>query len=654
MQARGPAWLPGAGLVAMVLVAYGSAWLAGFVWDDDDYVTANVTLRSLDGLRRIWLEPGAVPQYYPLTFTTLWIEHAVWGLWPAGYHGTNVLLHATCAVLAWRILRLLEVPGAWLGAALFAVHPVHVESVVWITERKNVLSGALGLGAALLWLQQALAPPGRAPSRDVWIATALFVAALLAKAVVATLPVVLLVLVWWRRGRIERRDVVSLAPWFAVAVASGLMTTWMEQTHVGARGAAWESTFVERVLIAGRALWFYVASLAWPTTLTFIYPRWVVDASVWWQWLFPMAALAAAVALWSARRRVGMGPFVAAVVFAVTLGPALGFVAVYPHRYSFVADHFQYLASLAPLALAASLLVRLDRAVMPVGGVLLAVLGLLTWRQGLAYRDAETLWLDTIAKNPSAEMAFVNLGILQQESGRLDDALASYDRALALDPAAADVHRNRGNALAAQGRVDAALESFATALRLDPSDARTRNSRANTLAGAGRHGEAIVEYEGALAIDPRYADAHGNLANVLVMEGRRDEARAHYEQALAADPGYAEAQRNFAILLANEGRLPEAAARFAEAVRLRPGWAEAQHDLGNALAALGRFADAIAPYRQALRLDPGYVDAHNNLGVAMANLGRRDEALMHFREALRLDPANAAAAANVGLLTGTP
>lgn len=643
--------MPAAGLVALVLVAYGSAWLAGFVWDDDDYVTANVTLRSLDGLRRIWLEPGAVPQYYPLTFTTLWIEHQLWGLWPAGYHGTNVLLHAACAVLAWRVLAELRVPGAWIGAALFAVHPVHVESVVWITERKNVLSGALGLGAALLWLRWALAPPDRAASRDGLIALALFVGALLAKAVVATLPVVLLALVWWRRGRVERRHLVSLAPWLVAAVASGLMTSWMEQTHVGARGAPWESTFVERTLIAGRALWFYVASLAWPAHLTFIYPRWVVDTSVWWQWLFPAAALVAAASLWLLRGRIGTGPFVAALVFAVTVGPALGFVAVYPHRYSFVADHFQYLASLAPLALAASALALLGRTAFPVAGVVLAVLALLTWRQGLAYRDAETLWLDTIAKNPGAEMAFVNLGILQQESGRLDEAVASFDRALLLDPAAADVHRNRGNALAAQGRYDAALESFATALRLEPSDARAHNSRANTLAAADRRTEAIAEYQAALALDPDYADAYGNLANVLAMEGRRDEARAAYERALAADPGYVEAQRNYGLLLASEGRLAEAAARFAEAVRLRPGWAAAQHDLGSVLAALGRNAEALAPYREALRLDPGYVDAQNNLGVALANLGRRDEALVHFREALRLDPGNAAAAANVALLS---
>jgi protein O-mannosyl-transferase len=634
-----------------VLVAYGSAWLAGFVWDDDDYVTANVTLRSLDGLRRIWFEPGAVPQYYPLTFTTLWIEHALWGLWPAGYHGTNVILHAACAVLAWRVLLALSVPGAWLGAALFAVHPVHVESVVWITERKNVLSGALGLGAAWLWLGWALAPPARRMSRDAAIALMLFVAALLAKAVVATLPVVLLVLVWWRRGRIERRDVVSLAPWLLAAIASGLMTTWMEQTHVGARGAPWDSTFVERVLIAARALWFYLWSLAWPVGLTFIYPRWVVDVAVWWQWLFLVAALATASALWTGRARLGPGPFVAAVVFAVTLGPALGFVAVYPHRYSFVADHFQYLASLAPLALAGAVLMRLDRAVAPVAGVLLVVLGLLTWRQGLLYRDAETLWLDTIAKNPSAEMAYVNLGMLQQESGRLDDAIASYDRALALDPTAADVHRNRGNALAAQGRVDAAIASFGTALRLDPSDARTHNSLGNTLAAAGRHDEAIGEYQSAIARDPRYADAHSNLANVLLMVGRRDEARSHYEQALAVDPGFAEAQRNLGILLASEGRLDAAAARFAEAVRLRPGWAAAQHDLGSALAALGRPADAIRPYREAIRLEPGHVDAHNNLGVALATLGRRDEALVEFRESLRLDPGNEAAATNIGLLT---
>ncbi len=645
------AWLPAAALLLLAIAAHSSAFQAGFVWDDDDYVTANRMLRSMDGLWRIWVEPGAVPQYYPLTFTTLWVEHQWWGLAPRGYHVTNVLLHAIGAMLAWRVLRRLAVPGAWLAAALFAVHPVHVESVAWVSERKNVLSGALALGAALLWLRWALAADGRGRRADWMCALLLFAAALLSKTVVATLPVVLLVLVWWRRGGVGRRELLSLLPFLSLGIAAGLVTMWMERTHVGARGVHWDLSFADRVLIAGRACWFYLASIVWPVQLTFVYPRWSIDAGVWWQWLFPLAALLTAAALWALRGRIGVGAFVAAVVFVVVLGPALGFIDVYPMRYSFVADHFQYLASLAPLTLAGVLLVRAGRGTPPIAAALVVVLAVLTWRQGLAYRDEETLWRDTLAKNPSAEMAWVNLGMLQQQAGRLDDALASYDAALALAPDTADVYANRGTALAAQGRFDDALASFATSVRLDPTAAPAQNNLGNTLAAAGRRAEAVQAYEAALAIDPGYADAHGNLANVLVLEGRLDDARRHYELAIAADPDYAEALRNLGMLLASQGRLDEAAVRFAEAVRVRPSYAAAHHDLGSALAALGRPADALGPYREALRLDPTLVDAHNNLGVALATLGRRDEALVEFQAVLRLDPDHAEARANLAAMS---
>ncbi|HEV7733289.1 MAG TPA: tetratricopeptide repeat protein [Candidatus Binatia bacterium] len=649
-----PAWLPAVALALLAVAAHSSAFQAGFVWDDDDYVTANRMLRSVDGLWRIWVEPGAVPQYYPLTFTTLWLEHRWWGLAPRGYHVTNVLLHAVGAILAWRVLRRLAVPCAWLAAALFAVHPVHVESVAWVSERKNVLSGALALGAALLWLRWALAADGRGRRADWVSALALFTAALLSKTVVVTLPVVLLVLVWWRRGRVGRRELFSLLPFLVLGLGAGLVTMWMERTHVGAQGVHWDLSLLDRILIASRACWFYLGSLVWPAHLTFIYPRWTIDAAVWWQWLFPLAASLTAAALWVLRGRIGSGAFVAALVFVLVLSPALGFVDVYPMRYSFVADHFQYLASLAPLALVAVLLSRAGRGTAPVAVVLLVVLGTLTWRQGLAYRDEETLWRDTLAKNPSAEMAWVNLGMLQQQTGRLDEALRSYDAALAVAPDTADVYANRGTVLAAQGRVDEALTSFATSVRLDPTAAMTRNNLGNTLAAAGRRADAVQAYEAALALDPGYADAHGNLANVLVLMGRPDDARRHYELAIAADLEYAEALRNLGMLLAGQGRLEEAASRFAEAARVRPGYAAAQHDLGSALAALGRPADALGPYREALRLDPTLVDAHNNLGVALATLGRREEALVEFREVLRLDPTHAEARANVAALSASP
>src|SRR5437870_3711674 len=374
---------PALALVLLVVATYLPALRAGFIWDDDAYVTANATLRSFDGLRRIWLEPGAVPQYYPLTFTSLWLDYHLWGLHPLGYHLVNVLLHAANAILVWLVGRRLALPGAWFAAAVFAVHPVHVESVAWVTERKNVLSGALYLAAFLAYLRAAGGARGA-----YGLALGLFVGALLAKTVTCTLPVVLLLVLWWRNGRV---DVAPLLPFFVLGAAAGFVTAWTEGHHVGATGELWRLSLPDRCLIAGRALWFYAAKLAWPHPLAFIYARWHVDAAVWWQYLFPLAAAATVAALHLARGRIGSGPLVAALCYVATLAPAPGFVNVYPMRYSFVADHFHYLASLPPIALAAAGATRLPRPQVIGAGVLLA-LGTLAWRQALVYRDAETIW----------------------------------------------------------------------------------------------------------------------------------------------------------------------------------------------------------------------------------------------------------------------
>ncbi len=593
---RGAAWLPAVGLVALTLIAYLPVRSAGWVWDDDAYVTANATLRSLDGLRRIWFEPGAVPQYYPMTFSTLWLEYRLWGLQPLGFHLTNVVLHAGAAVLVWRVLLQLAVPGALLAAALFAVHPVHVESVAWVTERKNVLSGVFYLGAMLAYLR-AMVPAGSAPPAR-WgypVALALFTAALLSKTVTCTLPVVLLVVVWWKRGRLTVRDVWPLLPFVALGVAGGLTTAWLERTHVGARGGYWAFSFPDRCLIAGRALWFYLGKLAWPSPLVFIYPRWRIDAAAWWQYLFPLGALAVLALLLATRRRLGDGALVAGVVFAVTLAPALGFVDVYPMRYSFVADHFQYLASVAPLALVAALAARGGRAGLVAGGVAAALCGALTWRQAHAYRDAETLWRDTLAKNPNAAMARVNLGHLLQQSGRVDEAMTQLAAALALEPDEWDVHSNLANALAFQGRLDEAVVRYQEAIRLAPGQWLPYNNLGNALAALGRYPEARAAYEGALRLRPGYAEANANLGNVLVLEGRQAEALPYYEAALRADPGFADGHNNLGALLLDLGRRDDAEAHFRAALRVAPNHERARAGLARALAERTAAGGAAAP-----------------------------------------------------------
>jgi Tfp pilus assembly protein PilF len=592
------------------LLAYLPALGNGYVWDDDDYVTANATLRSLAGLARIWLEPGSVPQYYPLTFTSLWLNYQIGGASPFGYHLVNVLLHATSAVLVWRVLHVLAVPGALLAAALFAVHPVEVESVAWATERKNTLSGVLYLSSMLAYLRfagiGARGDGGRTEGRDapggdpaIWaLSLVLFLLGLLAKTVVCTLPAALLLILWWQRGRLVPRDLAWLAPFFVLGGALALVTVRMESAHVGAVGRDWDLSFIERTLIAGRAVWFYLGKLAWPSPLIFIYPRWTIDAGAAWQYLFPAAALAATLALWLARARIGVGPLVAWLLFVATLGPALGFVDVFPMRYSFVADHFQYLASIAPLALAAALGTvafrrggeRMQRAGVAVAVLVVAVCAVLTARQTRIYADIRTIWTDTLAKNPGAWMAHNNLGLLLFGEGRTDEAMAHYRAAIAVKPDDAFARNNLGRALASVGRLEDARAMLVEAVRSEPGNAEAWSNLGNVHAAAGRYDAALEAYRSAVAVRPSFADAYGNLGNVLFLTGRRDDAIAAYVRALELDPQFVDARRNLAIALADAGKLDDAQRQLEAALRLRPGWADAERDLADIRAARARAA----------------------------------------------------------------
>ncbi len=350
-------WLFLVALLAAVILVYQPAWHGGLLWDDDAHVP-RPELRSCYGLYRIWFEVGATLQYYPLLHSAFWFEHKLWGNTTLGYHLVNILLHAAAAVMVAIILRRLAVPGAYLAAAIFALHPVQVESVAWIAELKNTLSGVFYLGAMMAYLHfdQTRKTP--------WYlgALALFLLGLLSKTIIATLPGALLVIFWWRRGRLSwRTDVLPLLPFFLVGAAGGMITAWWELQINKCVGPDFTFTFAERCLIAGRTVWFLLWKLLWPTRLTFIYPRWDVDPGAWWQYLFPLSAAALLVLLWAIRRWT-RAPLAGLLFFGGTLFPVLGFFNLYTFRYSFVANHYQYLASLGIIALAvAAAALLLDR-----------------------------------------------------------------------------------------------------------------------------------------------------------------------------------------------------------------------------------------------------------------------------------------------------
>jgi len=639
-------WRRDRGAELLVVVATALAYLPSlsgrFIWNDGDYVTAP-GLRPLAGLARIWTQPGATQQYYPLLHSLFWVEHRLWGDHPLGYHLLNVALHAGAAVLFGLMLRRLAVPGPWLGALLFAVHPVHVESVAWITEQKNTLSLVLYLGAALLYLDF---DASRRP-RTYAGAFTLFVLALLAKTVTATLPAALLVVLWWRRGRIRgRADVLPLLPWLVVGAAAGVFSSWVERGYGGADGTDFSLSWAGRLVVAGRALWFYAGQLVWPFRLNFIYPRWPVNPAAATSWIAPLAAVALAAALWSVRRW-SRAPLAVLLLFAGSLFPVLGFVNLYGSLYSWVWDHWQYLADLAPLALAGALLVRLWAG--PAGrvalGALAVLLGALSWAHCAMFHDDQALYRATLARNPGAWMAHYNLGLLLQDlPGGRAAAMEEFEAALAAKPDHANAHTALGVLLAQNpSRLSEAIAHFRTAVRLAPAVARNHSNLGSALVQVpGAQAEALAECAEALRLDPGIAEAHDSYANALAaFPARRAERLAEYEAALRLDPDLALAHYNLGIALAEDPtQRSAAAAQFAAAAKLRPADPDVHYNLGLMLVAdPDRQAEAIAEFETAITLNPNSFSAHYCLGLALAKqAGRRSDALAQLEEAARLRP----------------
>ena len=630
-------WLLSVLLVAAVLLAFFPAWNGRPIWDDDAHMT-KPELRSVEGLAQIWIRPGAAQQYYPLVHSAFWLEYKLWGDSPLGYHLVNLLLHAACALLLVRILRRLNLPGAWLAGTIFALHPLQVETAAWITELKNTLSGLCYLGAALIYLRF-----DRDRKRHAYVlALGIFLVGLMAKTVIATLPAALLLVFWWKRGRLSwRSDVLPLLPFFGAGAAAGLFTAWMERTFIGADGSEFGFSLVERGLIAGRAFWFYLGKLVWPVNLIFIYPRWQVSEAVAWQYLFPVMLLVALAVLWLVRGR-SRGPLTAALFFVGTLFPALGFVNVYPFRYSFVADHFQYLACIGPLALAAAgvtLGLRRLSQKIHVGGVpsprvvtdfippassLLAcilpaiVLGVLTWRQCGMYAGVETLWRTTLERNPGCWMAHANLGDLLLQRGEVENAIAENRRALAIKPDAVEARNNLGNALLKQNHVDEAIAQFRQALQVRSDYAETHNNLGNALLRQGHVDEAMIHFRQAVQIKPGDAGMQNNLGNALCGKGRADEAIAHFRRAVALEPGNAEFHYNLANTLLKVGRVDEAIAHFGNAVAIRPDYVNARFNLAATFLQAGRVGEAVAQFERVVALKPDDLDAQNSLAWLLA------------------------------------
>jgi tetratricopeptide (TPR) repeat protein len=656
-----PVWLRASGLVVLVLAAYTPVWHAGYIWDDDAHITNNATLRNLTGLRNIWLRPDATPQYYPLVHTTFWCEYHLWGLRPLGYHLTNVLLHAANALLLWRVLRRLGLPAAWWIAGLFALHPVHVESVAWVTERKNVLSALCYLSSMLAWLRCWPAEESRPRPAGRWLfygaSLLLFLCGLLSKTVTCSLPAVFLLLRWWKQGRVSRGYALATVPFFVIGLPLALHTASLERYHVGAIGEEWNWSYAERALIAGRALWFYAGKLLCPQPLMFMYPRWQICATSWWQYLFPAAVLILLIALYAWRRRLGRGPLAAALFFSGTLVPALGFFNVYPMRYSFVADHFQYLASVGVLVLAgAASQYFLARWPVPrrgvVCGVALTILGALTWLQARVYHDALTLWNDTLAKNPSCWMAYSNRATAHLQLGHAEQALSDFAHAVHGNADLADGHvwagayADRGEAYRDLGQKQQAIDDYNHALALEPDVAEVYFHRALVYQQLGETAQAIPDYSRAIELKPDKPDFYINRGTAYRKSGQMSLAVADFTRAIELKSERFEyTGMSLATIYAYRGaayqalgQAPQAFADLNRAIELQPDLADAYNNRGLTYQLIGQFQQAVADHDQALELLPDYADAYVNRGNAYLNLNQVTQGLADFTRAIEVKP----------------
>jgi tetratricopeptide (TPR) repeat protein len=775
-------------LAAVTLAAYGPAIQGKFIWDDDKYVENNATLHTIHGLRDIWTRPCSIPQWYPLVHTTFWAEHHLRGLDPLLYHLDNVLLQIVNALLLWLALRRLGLRWAYAAALLFAVHPVMVESVGWITERKNVLSMTFYLGALLAYL--AFDPFHRQDAERLprhWGYYALFaflyLCALLCKTVTFTLPVAILLLAWWKKGKwtqlltplvlapvaylmgtwsqtgsfqgiptnapfpqliqgwsatatfpagaglwatlllcqggalamlwfIRRRvpwaRVAALLPMLALGGAMGLVTAWIEKNYVGADGTAWNMNWAGHAILAARIAWFYLGKLLWPAPIMFFYPRWTIDASQAWQYLYPAAALALVAGLWLVRGRIGRGPLTAVLCFGLGLLPALGFFNVYPMRFSYVADHFQYHASLAIFALVAgvgaALIARAGKLLQrppdasgghsgttdaltrsqgsspgapdrkqerfhfllgaALTGLAAAVLACLTWQQAHDYEDRRALWTNTLARNPQSWISMHNLACIQMDDAfrdprahDLDQAVALFQRALIVyaggDPncaAAQEDHQARDLILRSGGDANRVYDDVLVNLGIISLKKGNVAQEGGYLRQADDYIRQAHDYfHQALAVRPGVVNMRNRLGKIICEGGRPLDAMPYFQEALAIDPNNPDAHYNIGFVLATMGQKDRAIESIEQAIALAPDQPEPHFTLGQLISTTDPNR-ALREYRLALDCDSEHARAMDGIAVVLNEEDRPVEALRMARKALAIDanlPASLAIAAGV-------
>jgi tetratricopeptide (TPR) repeat protein len=653
--ARRPAWLTVVLICAAVFVVYLPSLKAGFIWDDPEFITDNPHLKNAEGLRTIWFEPRENPHYYPLLLTVFWFLYNVWGDQAAVYHLLNVLLHAANAVLLYRILAGLGLRSAWLAALGFGLHPLHAESVAWVTEMKNTLSAAFYLSAVHVWMR----PSFRGgPARVSWarfaVVALLFFCALMTKTTTISLPPAIALCECQRHGRLGRASGAKLAALLAAGLVPAVFSVWVER-RLAVTPPFLLPTFAERLIVTGRSLWFYFSKIVWPSNLAMIYERSPADAGDPLQYGYLLAAAIAVWTLVACRRRLPRGAVGGVLFFVVTLLPIPWLNINFVLFYSWVADHFAYLPSLGLIPVAAAAFHRAVSGWRPAAmaaalGAAVAVPGFLTWRQAHIYEDQVALWSHNVRIAPRQPFPYLMLSDLLWKRGEKDEALALTRKTWDLAGNNPMVYYRLGIALAEKEHFAEAVEAYRRALELQPRTAEFNARMASALAGSGDHGKTVEYLRKALELDREMPEAHNNLAASLFAMGRVDEALAHFHEELRLHPNSAPTHNNLGSALARMGKVDAAAVHLAEAIRLKPDFTDARINLGLLLYRQGRLKDAALHLARGLKEQPDRVDARINLGSALARLGLLDEALQHLGVAVTHAPDSAEAHYNYGVV----
>ena len=703
-------------LVVLVLICYAITTQFGYIWDDDAYVFNNPLLKTFEGLSRIWTEPGMTPQYYPVTFTSFWLEVQTIGLNAKLSHVINMALHAGSVLILWQILRKLTVPGAWLAAAVFAVHPINVETVAWISERKNTLSLLFGLCSAWLYLRYAgviattaVMKPAKTdgenqepgfelslpndPNRIYALFLLAFVLALLSKTTVAVFPVVFGLILWWKKGRLSRADIFSLIPPLALGAIAASVTSWIEHNPllVGASGPDWNVGWVSRVMLAGQTACWYAWKMVWPHPLIFNYPKWTLEPTNPLQWLPLAIAIAAVAVLWAFRKTLGRGPITGLLIYLVCLLPTSGLFMVYPFRFSWVADHFAYVASIPLIALIVagmvSLLHNYVRAGIALTGVVLLGFCVATNVHDLAFLDVKSLWETTLHDNPRSWMAEANYGAWSRERAQInyDNYMAMGDekeavrqrdlgwtaaeqwlqRSIRSNPKCYEAYCSLGLLKVAQGKYDEALRDFNTSDNLAVAQGadgylQPKFALADLLAFRGQKAEAESMYAVLESYEPKLAaraphpfallhtqigDGYMKQLKSPVAPEMPDADRATLQQAMdeyiratEIAPDFIPAKLKLASILLDTGATRDGLQQVNDVLDIDKNNVEAKVLTANAAIKMGSYEFAVDQLANLLQVAPGYLPAHVKLAEVYKAMGRTSDAIAELEMTLKAAP----------------